>query len=200
MLEKTLVSLFSSWSTHLNLHIGMSLLFHEIVFVFLCLCLELHYGVSFLCVCISFLYSPVFLPHSFPAHHTYYFSSRNLLRLHNCWRISGNRSKKGLVNVNSIKSKKALVTRKSMKIPSVTSLALQDKAKNLLSARIYHLVSAYLSDIFVSNMITIHFSYVSSCVLFDYPPSAILYSAVSSWAPSFLWNSSSTLCKLHISR
>lgn len=92
------------------------------------------------------------------------------------------------------------MTRKSMKIPSVTSLALQDKANNLLLARIYHLVSAYLSDIFVSNMIAIHFSYVSSCVLFDYPPSAILYSAVSSWAPSFLWNSSSTLCKLHISR
>ena len=114
MLEKTLVSLFSSWSTHLNLHIEMSLLFHEVVFVFLCLCLEFHYGVSFLCVCISFLYSPVFLPHSFPAHHTYYFSSRNLLRLHNCWRISGNRSKKGWVNVNTIKSKKALMTRKSM--------------------------------------------------------------------------------------
>ena len=70
------------------------------------------------------------------------------------------------------------MTRKSMKIPSITSLSLQDKAKNPLLARIYHLVFAYLSDIFVSNMITIHFSYVSSCALFDYPPSAILYSAM----------------------
>ena len=60
----------------------------------------------------------------------------------------------------------------------MTSLSLQDKAKNPLLARIYHLVFAYLSDIFVSNMITIHFSYVSSCALFDYPPSALLYSAM----------------------
>lgn len=70
------------------------------------------------------------------------------------------------------------MTRKSMKISSMTSLALQDKAKNPLLARIYHLVSADLSDIFASNMITIHFSYVSSWALFDCPPSVILYSAL----------------------
>ena len=54
------------------------------------------------------------------------------------------------------------MTRKSMKIPSVTSLALQDKANNLLLARIYHLVSAYHSDIIISKIIVIHFSYVPS--------------------------------------
>lgn len=70
------------------------------------------------------------------------------------------------------------MTRKPMKIPSMTSLARQDKAKNPLLARIYHLVSADLSGIFVSNMITIHFSYVSSRALFDCPPSVILYSAM----------------------
>ena len=70
------------------------------------------------------------------------------------------------------------MTRKSMKIASMTSLALQDKAKNPLLARIYHLVSADLSDIFASNMITIHFSYVSSWALFDCPPSVILYPAL----------------------
>ena len=70
------------------------------------------------------------------------------------------------------------MTRKFVEIPSMSSLALWNKTKKPLLARIYHLVFAYLSDIFVSNMITIHFSYVSSCALFDYPPSAILYSAM----------------------
>lgn len=63
------------------------------------------------------------------------------------------------------------MTRKSMKIPSVTSWPYKTKLEfvsRMIALRLY------LSDIFVSNMDDYHhFSYVSSCVLFDYPPSAI---------------------------
>lgn len=74
------------------------------------------------------------------------------------------------------------MTRKSTKI--ILSDFLPYKTKPILLARIYHLVSAYLSDIFLFS----HDYYpFLTCLVVSYLiiSSAILYSAVSSWAPSF---------------